>query len=170
MCIGISCEIGRHGDEIVIWFGDPSENGPDRDSHTIIRKFNRIPEIYTDNWRRTPIELWLAGDWKNANDYKINFDESKPDWWDLDCESALRSRLKTEINLRRKSVEQNGLWPGSVKVVGKSAVEWTSVGGYLDVHADFSAPVLTSVGGYLDVYANFSAPVLEKVNGKPYKK
>jgi hypothetical protein len=38
-----------------------------------------------------------------------------------------------------------------------------TVGGYLYVSADFQAPVLATVGGYLDVRADFQAPVLATV-------
>jgi hypothetical protein len=39
------------------------------------------------------------------------------------------------------------------------------VTGYLDVMADFQAPVLATVGGYLYVMADFQAPVLATVGG-----
>ena len=42
----------------------------------------------------------------------------------------------------------------------------TSVGGSLEVRADFSAPNLTSVGGSLYVRADFSAPNLTSVEGE----
>jgi hypothetical protein len=40
-----------------------------------------------------------------------------------------------------------------------------TVGGWLDVRADFQAPVLATVGGSLSVRADFQAPVLATVGG-----
>jgi hypothetical protein len=194
MCQGICFEVGKHGDEIKVWAGDPNEVGNDRDSHSAIRKFNKIPEVTSESWRRTPIECWMNTGWERAEDYAIHFDDGKPNWWDDECQSALISALQSEIGRRQYWHNKHGVWPGYPKIVGDVSAPWKAIGGYLDVSgtAKFDAPVLTSIGGYLAVSgpakfdapvltsiggnldvsdtAKFDAPKLKKVNGKPYKK
>jgi hypothetical protein len=40
---------------------------------------------------------------------------------------------------------------------------FTKIGGYLSVHADFTAPMLKEIGGGLSVHADFTAPMLKEI-------
>ena len=134
MCVGISCEVGRHGDEIRVWFGDPAETSAKRDSHTAIRKFHKFPEITLGNWRRTPIEFHPVDSWEDAARWHLHFDARKPDWWDDECEAFTRAELQGEINRRLTSVKNTKVWPGSITEERLTiGVPWEKIGG--DVYA-----------------------------------
>ena len=147
MCMGICCWVGKHGDEIKIWFGDPAEPGEDRDSHEKIAEFHGLPEIKADYWRRTPLEHYFHDTVEPAEKMERHFDEGKPTWWDEDCDAAVNSALQTELNLREKMARTGG-YPGYPKFVGKNVVvPWTEIG-YLDARAatSIALPAATEIG------------------------
>ena len=156
MCYGVSCEVGKIGDEVKVWFGDPTITSADIDSHNKIREFHKLPEVTNSHTcRRTPIEMWPVDSWTDADKWHLHFDESKPEWWDDSCESKLRSELHKELRRRNKLANETGVWAGSIKTE-KLVIDFP----------------FKSVGGDLYIYgsAKLEAPALESVNGKPYRK
>ena len=163
MCLGICCEVGRHGDEIRVWGGDPAEMSEKRDSHSEIRKFHNLPEITGTVWKRTPLEHYFKTGFERADQMERHFDEGRPDWWDADCDAAVDAWLQTEMDSRSK-MERDGVgYPGYPKIIGDIQIPWRKIVGDLDAGAatSFSAPALVECN-YLNVRAatSFSAPAL----------
>ena len=152
MCQGICCEIGRHGDEIKVWFGDPTETGIELDSHAAIRKFHGLPEISRTGWRRTPLEHYFHDTPESAEKMERHFDEGRPEWWDGDCDAAVNAALDVELH-RRSAMPA---FPGYPKFIGKNVViPWTACGGSIDASAatSLSLPKLETCSGSIDARA-----------------
>ena len=147
----------------------------DCDSHeAIIRGENQKHKpLHADGSKGPNVlrtELRPSARTKNLEDFK-SYDffidqDVMPSWYDkADADARTRAALKERFPKRKVDKVWNLIIPEKSKIIGK----WlTSVGGYLDVRADFDAPVLTSVGAYLDVSADFDAPVLTSVGGYLY--
>ena len=135
MCLGVCCEVGKHGDEIMVWFGDPAEMTKERDSHTAIRAFHKLPEIKGTDWRQTPLEFYFHDTPEPASTMELHFDELRPDWWSSDVDATVRARVQEELNLRDRIHAKKKVWPGFPKFIGKNVVaDW--MGGYVDARED----------------------------------
>lgn len=170
MCYGISCEVGRLGDEIMVWFGDPKDTSASRDSHREIRIFHGLPEVTRHSQHRTPIEMWPTTSLTDAATFHRHFDDwdlfnwVSPWWWDEDCDDAVRLALERELRRRHKHAKETGVWPGSVydsKL--KAPFPYERIGGHLFVVGDAKYGTLRSVGGEMHINGDAVFPRLECV-------
>ena len=176
MCMGISCEVIWGGQRIDAKFGDPNEDGADRDSHCVIRKICGIAEANTraSSTRHARLECHPSTTLDDVDGYRLVFDEGeRPAWWTDEIASEFRSRhLRAEVARRMDRVRANGVWPGSLRPVKDCVLPdaLTSIGGSADFRGwTGSADALTSIGGSADFRSwTGSADALTSIGGPAY--
>jgi hypothetical protein len=167
MCQGVSCEVGIHGDEVVVWFGDPEEMSKERDSHAAIRKFHKLPEINSVEWSRTPLEFYFHDTTEPANQMELHFDEGQPNWWNEEVEATVRGKVQEELNLRDSIHRKKKVWPGFAKFIGRNvSVNWS--GGDVDASAATSVSLPQHRTGYVYARAATSVSLPQHRTGTVY--